>query len=196
MSIDADGAPNAYSPDNAGIDDLQNAGEPGDWWALAVDSNGDPYVQGETDPFPGYYVSTTALWDRDKEARDPGRFVDASTIPYIVLPGSVARDTGARLGDFAMVFNRGNGKASYAIFADTGPSVGEGSVALAQKLGVRADARRGGARDNIVYVVFPGSGNGRPRSLDEISEETQKLLGDILLGDIKDSAAKGCTEAY
>src|ERR1700722_18184519 len=47
MSIDADGAPNAYSPDNAGLDDLDNAGSPGDWWALAVDANGEPYIQGE-----------------------------------------------------------------------------------------------------------------------------------------------------
>jgi hypothetical protein len=28
MSIDADGAPNAYHPDNIGLDDLKNAGYP------------------------------------------------------------------------------------------------------------------------------------------------------------------------
>lgn len=191
MSIDADGAPNAYNPDDTGIDDLDNAGEPGHWWALALDENGEPYIQGDDDPFPGYYVSTTALADREKDGNDPGRFVDASMIPYIVLPGSVARETGARLGDFAMVLNRANGKVSYAIYADEGPSVGEGSVALAENLGVRSDARRGGALDNIRYFVFPGSGNGKPRSVDEINEETEKLLGDS-----DADAVKGCTEAY
>jgi len=33
MSIDADGAPNAYHPDNIGLDDLKNAGYPNtSWW--------------------------------------------------------------------------------------------------------------------------------------------------------------------
>ena len=35
MTIDADGAPNAYHPDNLGLDDLANAGTPGSWEGLA-----------------------------------------------------------------------------------------------------------------------------------------------------------------
>ena len=35
MTIDADGAPNAYHPDNTGLDDLANAGAPGRWEGLA-----------------------------------------------------------------------------------------------------------------------------------------------------------------
>ncbi len=34
MTIDADGAPNAYHPDNTGLDDLRNAGAPGYWEGL------------------------------------------------------------------------------------------------------------------------------------------------------------------
>jgi hypothetical protein len=191
MAIDADGAPNAYNPDNTGLDDLENAGEPGHWWALAVDETGEPFIQGAGDPFPGHYVSTTALADREKDRRDPTRFVDASSIPYIVLPAPVIRQTGVHLGDFAMVFNLDNGKASSAIFADEGPSVGEGSVALADSLGIRSDARRGGARGDIVYLVFPGSGNGRPRPLAEINEETAKLVGDS-----EADPVTACSEAY
>jgi hypothetical protein len=179
MAIDADGAPNAYNPDDSsGLDDLYNAGQPGDWWALALDEGGQPYIQGPEDPFPGFYISTTALWDRTKERTDPARFVDASKIPYIVLPGSVARESGARLGDLAVVFNKQNDKMSYAVFADIGPSVGEGSIALADNLGIRSSARRGGAPDGVLYLVFTGSGNGQPRPIEEINQEAQKLLQD------------------
>ena len=178
MTIDADGAPNAYHPDNTGLDDLANAGTPGRWEGLAKDADGEPIIQGPDDPFPGYYISATALADRSKPYNDPTRYVDASKIPFVVLPGGMARQLGARPGDFAAVFNQRNGKSSYAIFGDVGPydRIGEGSVALAENLGIRSDARNGGARGGILYLVFPGSGNGRPRTIEEIVEEGQKLL--------------------
>jgi hypothetical protein len=178
MTIDADGAPNAYHPDNTGLDDLKNAGAPGRWEGLAKDADGEPYIQGPDDPFPGYYVSETALADRSKPVNDPARYVDASKIPFVVLPGGMARQLGARPGDFATVFNQRNGRSSYAIFGDVGPydRIGEGSVALAENLGIRSDARDGGARRGILYIVFPGSGNGRPRMIEEINAEGQQLL--------------------
>jgi hypothetical protein len=178
MTIDADGAPNAYHPDNSGLDDLANAGSPGIWEGLAKDADGEPIVQGPNDPFPGYYVSSTALADRSKPMNDPTRYVDASKIPFVVLPGGMARQLGARPGDFAAVFNPRNDKSSFAIFGDVGPfdRIGEGSMALADSLGIRSDARNGGARRGILYLVFPGSGNGRPRSIEEINGEGQRLL--------------------
>ena len=180
MTIDADGAPNAYHPDNTGLDDLANAGTPGRWEGLAKDADGKPFIQGPDDPFPGYYVSATALADRAKPVNDPTRYVDASKIPFVVLPGGMARQLGARPGDFAVVFNQRNGKFSYAIFGDIGPydRIGEGSMALAENLGIRSDARNGGARRGILYLVFPGSGNGRPRTIEEIIAEGQKLVQD------------------
>jgi Fungal chitosanase of glycosyl hydrolase group 75 len=177
MTIDADGAPNAYNPENTGLDDLSNAGSPGHWDGVLQDENGDPLVQGSGDPFPGYYISCTALADRTKQPLDPTRFVDASRIPYIVLPRDVARETGAWLGDFAVVMNARSGKFSYAIFADVG-TLGEGSIALADNLGIWSDARQGGRRGGIFYVVFPGSGNGQPRTLDEINSATEKAFQD------------------
>jgi hypothetical protein len=178
MTIDADGAPNAYHPDNSGLDDLQNAGSPGNWQGLAKDANGEPFIQGPGDPFPGYYVSATALADHSKAVNDPARYVDASKVPFVVLPGGMARQMGARPGDFAAVFNERNGKSSYAIFADVGPHdrIGEGSVALAENLGIRSNARNGGAHRGILYLLFPGSGNGRPRTVEEINSEGQRLL--------------------
>jgi hypothetical protein len=182
MMIDADGAPNAYHPDNIGLDDLANAGEPGVWEGLAKDEHGTPFIQGPADPFPGYYVSETALADRTKSPNDPARYVDATKIPFIVLPGNLGHESGARGGDFAVVFNLQNGKISPAIFADVGPedSIGEGSVALAENLGIRSDARNGGVRRGVLYLVFPGSGNGTPRSVDEINSEAARLFKDWL----------------
>jgi Fungal chitosanase of glycosyl hydrolase group 75 len=175
MTIDADGAPNTYNPDNTGLDDLSMAGAPGHWEALAVDESGEPYIQGPDDPYPGYYVSMTALADRTKKPNDPKRYLDASKIPYIVLPREVIAQSGARLGDFTVVLNVRNGKISNAIFGDIG-TMGEGSVALADRLGIWSDARNGGARGGIFYLVFAGSGNGKPRTNDEIEEQATGLL--------------------
>jgi Fungal chitosanase of glycosyl hydrolase group 75 len=177
MTIDADGAPNAYNAENTGLDDLANAGDATHWDGLVANGEGVPLIQGPDDPFPGYYVSCTALTDRTKSQSDPARYVDASKIPYIVLPGNLARDAGARLGDFAVVTNTRNGKSSYAIFADIG-TLGEGSIALADNLGIWSNAREGGTRGGIIFEVFPGSGNGQPRTVEEINTETAKLVQD------------------
>ncbi|MGH9574940.1 MAG: hypothetical protein ACRD40_15590 [Candidatus Acidiferrales bacterium] len=174
MTIDADGAPNAYSRDNTGLDDLANAGTPGHWDGIVTD-HGEPFVQGSEDPFPGFYVSQTALVNWNKEMTDPARYVDASKIPYVVLPEGLSRQFGARLGDFAVVVNMRRGLAANAIFADVG-TLGEGSIALADALGIWSNAREGGTRGGILYLVYPGSGNHRPRTLDEINSETDKIF--------------------
>jgi len=171
MAIDANGAPRAYHPNNrSGLDDLRKAGAPGGWRSLALDSAGKPVVQSASDPAPGYYVSTTSLFERARPASDPRRYVDSTQIPYIALPPEVARRTGVKLGDMAAVINRRFGKQSYAIYADAGTSgkLGEGSIALANSLRIRSEPRYGGMASGVVYVVFPNSGNGRPRSTAEI----------------------------
>jgi Fungal chitosanase of glycosyl hydrolase group 75 len=177
MTIDADGAPNAYDPDDTGLDDMANAGVPTHWDGIITDRDGNPLIQGESDPFPGYYISCTSLSDQSKKFTDPTRYVDASKIPYVVLPNDLADRGGARLGDFAVVMNLRNGKSSYAIYADIG-TMGEGSIALADNIGIWSDARRGGESDGILYLVFPGSGNLQPRTIDEIQSEAEKLLHD------------------
>jgi hypothetical protein len=173
--IDADGAPNAYNPGDTGLDDLSNAGQPGHWDGIIADEEGNPVLQGPDDPFPGYYISCTALSDRTKDRFDPTRYVDASTIPYIALPEGLARESGARLGDLAVVVNTRNGRFSYAIFADIG-KLGEGSIALADNLGIWSDARDGGRWAGVLYLVFPGSGDHRPMSLEEINQRTDEIF--------------------
>lgn len=179
LAVDADGAPNAYNPQNTGLDALSNAGRPGRWWALATDtgrSDGTPILQGPADPFPGYYVSMTSLEDTTKPRTDPHRFVDAFRVPFFVLPGNLAKQIGAKLGDFAYVINTRNGKSSAAIFADFGPEtkLGEGSVALARALGIRESARVGGTDGGVVTIVFPGSGSGKPVAPEVVSREAER----------------------
>ena len=104
--------------------------------------------------------------------------MDSEKIPFIVLPGDVARMAGARVGDFAIVRNLRNGRDSAAIFADLGPGLGEGSIALARALGINPDARRGGTYRGVLYVVFPHSGNRRPRPLDGINDVAARLFSE------------------
>jgi hypothetical protein len=182
LAIDADGAARAYHPnDRLGLDSLAHAGHRGNWWALVTDNDkttGTPVVQGASDPAPGYYVSTTALYDRgNPNPRDPHRYVDAVNIPYVVLHPKALRY--AQLGDFATVVNLRNGKASAAIVADeSAPNlpVGEGSIALAEALGIDSSPRHGGQDGDVVYVIYPGSGNGRPRKLEEILANSNRLF--------------------
>jgi hypothetical protein len=90
MMIDADGAYRAYHPANKGLDFLANGGKPGNWWALVTENgkpSGTPVVQGPADPAPGFYISTTSLEDPAFGRKDPRRYVDSESIPYIVLPG-------------------------------------------------------------------------------------------------------------
>ena len=175
MTIDADGSPRAYNPDNSGLDDLKNARGDDGWVGILV-QDGKPVIQGPNDPAPGFYVSKTALEDRTKRETDPARFVDSEKIPFIVLPWDAARQAGARVGDFAIVQNRRNGRMCAAIYADIGPGLGEGSIALARALRINPDARDGGTYRGVLYIVFPGSGNHRPRRLEEINTEAQRLL--------------------
>lgn len=166
MNIDADGSPRAYHPvADSGSDHLANAGHKGNWWGI-VTENGEPVIQGKDDPAPGFYVSCTSLQDAAKKLTDPARYVNADSVPYIVLPNNKILLAEIKMGDIAKVKNLRNGRTSYAICADTGSKdkIGEGSVFLARELGINASPKTGGIRDSISYVVFAGSGNGKPRT--------------------------------
>ena len=182
LAIDADGSPRAYHPtDRLGLDSLSHAGHRGNWWALVTDdekTSGNPVVQGAADPAPGYFVSTTALYDRtNTNPRDPRRYVDAEKIPYVVLHPKALRY--AKLGDFATVINLKNQKVSAAIVADeSAPNlpVGEASIALAEALAIDSNPRHGGQAKKVVFVIYPGSGNGEPRKLQDIRASSNRLF--------------------
>ena len=183
LAVDADGSPFAYHPkpdSGRGLDYLADAGHPGNWWGIATDNgraSGSPVVQSSSDPAPGFYVSTTSLEDPQYGRTDPRKYVNASAIPFVVLPGH-HNDFGGHLGDLGAVCNFSNGRVAYVISADTGPGnkLGEGSVALAKALGVNPSARSGGVGDGIGYCFFPGSGTQRPQTLDQINNTGAELF--------------------
>jgi hypothetical protein len=164
MYIDADGSPRAYGPNNSGLDWTANAGSTGNWWGIVTDSNGDPILQNSNDPYPGMYVSTTSLVNSAYGTTNPLHYTNSETVPFIVLPSSVRTAGNISIGDVAYVYNTTNGKSCFAIYADAGPSssLGEGSMFLADQIGIGSNPKTGGTSLGIIdYVVFPQSGFGQ-----------------------------------
>ena len=177
MAIDADGAPKAYNKNNSiALDFLSNGGVPGNWWALVTDKNGSPIVQTAKDPAPGYYISMTTLEDDSKRMNDPNRYVNAAAIPYIVITSKFSNDF--KMGDIALVINKKNNKHCFAIAADVGAKLGEGSVYLAQQLGLGADSnpKHGGVETGIIYILIKNSGSKKILNNEKITEIGQSLL--------------------
>lgn len=156
-TIDADGSPRAYHPlDRPGLDDLANAGHPGNWWGIAT-RNGKPFVQSTGDPAPGFYVSTTALQRPGFKVSDTRRYIDSELVPFIVVPNQFRRIVkGTVLGCLAEV--EYNGKTVQAVVADVGPAdhLGELSIAAAKAVGIPANARKGGVESRVTYRFWPG----------------------------------------
>lgn len=155
LAVDADGAPRAYHPDDEGsFDYLANLSK--------KHRNG---IQGQdaVGPAPGFYVSATSLRKPGGAPLDAATYVDASTIPYIVLPRAAypTLDGNAPpLGCVALVVDTKSWASTGAIFADVGRAVGEGSIALATRLGLHPFSRRNPPKvvgfddKRFFYLVF------------------------------------------
>jgi len=179
LNIDADGSPRAYGPSGTkALDYLANAGHPGNWWGIVADQSGNPVIQGENDPYPGYYVSTTSLQNFKYKEEDPRRYVDSEKVPFFVLPLDESKKMdGVKLGDFGVVWNRRKNIHNYCIIADIGPrnQIGEGSVSLAKNLGINSDAKVGGQSKEVVFYLFPNSGDGQYKTVQEIYDSVHKI---------------------
>lgn len=162
-TINSDGSPHAYAQDNSGLsalDWLANAGSPGNWWGIACDISGKPYVQAPWHPAPGFYVSTTALFNPDYPLDHPYRYVDSERYCFSVLPGGQAW---AKLGDVGLALNLETGDHMYFALADIGPKdqIGEGSMLLGRCLGLNPSPKTGGTSKKIIsWVTLPGSDPG------------------------------------
>lgn len=157
LVIDADGSPRAYGPNNTGLDWTANAGHPGNWYGIATDTNGDPIIQ--TSPYPGMYISTTALQDHTKLLHDPARYVDSENVNYISVASDLIKMYGIRMGDMAAVYYRDTNTLCSAVCGDVGPrgKYGEGSIALATQLRMNNNPRHGGCSNNVVTIIFTNS---------------------------------------
>jgi hypothetical protein len=191
FEVDGDGSPHAYAaqpqlafraslglPLIEPLDFLANAGHDGNWWGLACDNSGAPYIQGADDPAPGFYVSTTALVDHAYPARDPRRYVNSEMQCYVSVPRDLL-SRGVHMSDLAWVIY-GTAECG-AVVGDVGPvgHYGEGSIALARELGIPPSPRNGGvSHPTVSYVVFPGSGSGWPRVALEVQDQARQAYLD------------------
>jgi hypothetical protein len=151
FTIDADGSPRCYGPRGTDpLDYLGNAGYPGNWWGVATDnreSYGKPIIQSDNDPWPGYYVSTTAYMVPGFYYSDPRAYLDSETVLFMVIPGNVRkRVRNICKGCKGMVTDQTTGKSMECVVGDIGPSthLGEGSMALAEAFNVRSNPKNGG----------------------------------------------------
>ncbi|MDQ1639561.1 MAG: hypothetical protein QOF62_2900 [Pyrinomonadaceae bacterium] len=121
------------------------------------------------------FASQDATGQSDTSLHQPdGKPVDSDSVPFFVLPGGFAPQFGIRLGDVAAVIFKD--RVEFAVFADHGPrkKLGEGSIALHRSLGhetIRGGKLHDEAIDaDVLTVVFPNSGDGTPKTPDEIRE--------------------------
>jgi Fungal chitosanase of glycosyl hydrolase group 75 len=90
-----------------------------------------------------------------------GRPLDASKLPYVVIPLPSNRfnyrNRGIHLGQVVAVIY--NGKLRFGVFGDEGPSqiIGEASYAMAKELGINPDPANGGTDAGVTYLVFTGN---------------------------------------
>ena len=165
LTIDADGSPRCYGPAGTRpLDALANAGRPGNWWGIATfngEPDGRPIVQGPGDPYPGYYVSTTAYKVPGFENGDPRRELDSENVIFVVAPRQLVRAVaGIVVGCKASVLDTFTGKRVEGVCGDIGPAthLGEASMATAAGLGLPSDPRHGGSGEHtrFLYEFTPG----------------------------------------
>ncbi len=101
-----------------------------------------------------------AYQDQTSAEDSQGRPLDASKLPYVVIPLPSNRfdyqGQGLQLGQVVgVVFN---GKIAFGVFGDEGPDdiIGEASFAMARELGIPSDPNQGGVDSGVTYVVFTG----------------------------------------
>lgn len=164
MTIDGDGSPRCYGPNNSGLDYTANAGSPGNWYGVVTDANGNPIVQGSIDPCPGMWVSQTSYARPGFDKANPRKYLDSETISFMVLPGPVRHMVGlVVLGCKARATIAGRDPVD-GLCGDFGPSThaGEGSILVAQMLHInpgydaRELCRKGGTDEPILWEFWPG----------------------------------------
>jgi hypothetical protein len=103
-----------------------------------------------------------------------GQSLNPGTLPFFVLPMDFRKShPQVALGDLALVRYESSGRQAFALYGDNGPrgTIGEGSIKLAQMLGIPDDPNRGGTPGGVTYIVFPGSrGKSIPRTAEEIQQ--------------------------
>lgn len=170
IDVDADGANGqfgkepAYAPDGWGktLDTIADGG-----WSGVVGGEDNPAIQGDSDPCPGAYVSPTSLRLKKPdgsffEERDPMGYVDAASVPFLVICGEVLDSVpGIIFGCRAVLTNQSTKEKVEAVCGDGGNSneMGEISYAAAQALGIKGASPLSIPDDAplITMEIYPGT---------------------------------------
>lgn len=179
-SVDADGAPNSYHPDDkgkacsaphVGLDCLANAGYPKtNWWSSVLVPDPDtpdvPYKQ-KSGPYAGYFLSMTSLRAKKGDKYSTAYYVNSREFPYVVIPQGFTAEAGFGFwgqGDVGLATHVDSGKSVPFIVADYGGGgkarLGEASIALFEALGGKNPNPRTGQgvpSGDIQYIIFPKS---------------------------------------
>ncbi len=133
----------------------------------------------------GFYVSPTTLADPDFAEDDPQRYPDPMLVPGSVIPSRAAlKAMGVRVGGFGVAIDtaREDGAAVPFIINDTGPRIGEGSVALARlvagketKPEISRSERYVGQVDktSVLWVFFGGETLAPPYDAERVRAEAK-----------------------
>lgn len=121
---------------------------------LDVDCDGksSSVCNSSTDP---WYQPQTAATD------SKGEYLDAATLPYVVVPGVSTRwsykSSGIAMGSVVAVIH--DDKVVFGVVGDIGPTsaIGEASYAMAKSLGIDPNPKTGGIGSGVTYVVFTGT---------------------------------------
>lgn len=171
LNCDGDGANGqtggvaCYVPAGSGLphlDLLANAGHAGNWWGLACDAGGNPFIQQAADPAPGAYISTTTYQVRfqadgqtPRPVNDPNRYLDAAGVPFVVVPGAFVRGVpGIVMGCMCEVEYQGT--VAEAMVGDVGPDFGEFSLNLCKVFDPQASCHGTSISSGVTIRVWPG----------------------------------------
>jgi hypothetical protein len=133
------------------------------WWTADMDIDCDGGSGSVCQNDPDYQPDTATV---DSQ----GNPLDASTLPYVVIPGASNgfdyKLNGLKMGSVVAVIY--NGKISYGILGDVGPKgvIGEASYAMAKELGINPSPTSGGVDSGVTYVAFTGSSAVVPKKED------------------------------
>jgi hypothetical protein len=169
-AIDADGSNGqngkgfAYQANDKGLDALAsagyikskaNGGGPNSWGTVLIDrGDGTPLDDGGG---VNWYSSTTYAW---KGRPVPTRYVDATTVPYVVVNPHVRKNAvGIVIGCRARITYKGT--TIDAVVADVSrpQDIGELSIAAAVALGftkAQTSPRTGGVGSGVTFEFWPG----------------------------------------
>jgi hypothetical protein len=125
------------------------------WWTADMDIDCDGGTGATCKSDPDYQSSTAGV-------TSTGQPLDASTLPYVVIPSSSNgfnyKTAGLKMGSVVAVIY--NGQVAYGILGDVGPAgvIGEASYAIAKQLGINSSPTSGGVDSGVTYVAFTGAG--------------------------------------